>query len=86
MGWARIGHQAGLAHLLRDVQYAIDAGDLSLAPGINNLLKQAVAFGHRRNRLAASTLAVYAAKLEAKLAGMTTVFNAGSSRRRRPRC
>jgi transposase len=34
MGWARTGHQACLAHLLRDVQYAIDAGDVSFAPGI----------------------------------------------------
>jgi transposase len=67
MGWARTGHQACLAHLLRDVQYAIDAGDVGFAPGIKNLLKQAVAIGHRRDRLAASTLAVYAAKLEAKL-------------------
>ncbi|HEV2040936.1 MAG TPA: IS66 family transposase [Casimicrobiaceae bacterium] len=67
MGWARTGHQACLAHLLRDVQYAIDAGDVSFAPGIKNLLKQAVAIGHRRASLAASTLAVYAAKLEAKL-------------------
>ena len=40
---------------------------MSFAPGIKNLLKQAVAIGHRRARLAASTLAVYAAKLEAKL-------------------
>jgi transposase len=67
MGWAQTAHQACLAHLLRDVQYAIDAGDFSFAPGIKNLLKQAVAIGHRRDRLAASTLAVYAAKLEAKL-------------------
>jgi transposase len=67
MGWARTGHQACLAHLLRDVQYAIDAGDISFAPGIKNLLKQAVAIGHRRDRLADATLAVYVAKLEAKL-------------------
>jgi transposase len=67
MGWARTGHQACLAHLLRDVQYAIDAGDVSFAPDIKNLLKQAVAIGHRRDCLADSTLAVYAAKLEAKL-------------------
>jgi transposase len=75
MGWARTGHQACLAHLLRDVQYAIDAGDSSFAPGIKNLLKQAVAIGHRRDRgrrllrpgLADSTLTVYAARLEAKL-------------------
>ena len=67
MGWARTAHQACLAHLLRDIQYAIDAGDVSFAPGIKNLLKQAIAVGHRRDRLADSTLAVYAAKLEAKL-------------------
>jgi transposase len=67
MGWARIDHQACLAHLLRDIQYAIDAGDVSFAPGIKNLLKQAIAIGHRRDRLADSTLAAYAAKLEAKL-------------------
>jgi transposase len=67
MGWARTGHQACLAHLLRDVQYAIDAGDVSFAPGIKKLLKQAIAIGHRRDRLADSTLAVYAEKLEAKL-------------------
>src|SRR6202158_5357984 len=67
MGWARPGPQACLAHLLRDVQYAIEAGDISFAPGVKLLLKQAVAIGRRRDRLAASTLAVYAAKLEAKL-------------------
>src|SRR5450759_1338852 len=67
MGWARTGHQACLAYLLREVQYAIDAGDVSFAPGIKNLLKQAVAIGHRRDRLKDSTLVTYAAKLEAKL-------------------
>jgi transposase len=66
-GWAQTAHQACLAHLLRDVQYAIDAGDISFAPGIKNLLKQAIAIGHRRDRLADATLAVYAARLEAKL-------------------
>jgi transposase len=67
MGWARTAHQACLAHLLRDVQYAIDAGDISFAAGIKNLLKHAIAIGHRRDRLADATLAVYVAKLEAKL-------------------
>jgi transposase len=67
MGWARTGHQACLAHLLRDVQYAVDAGDVAFAPGIKKLLKQAVAIGRRRDRLKDSTLALYAAKLEAKL-------------------
>jgi len=67
MGWARIAHQACLAHLLRDIQYAIDAGDVSFAPGIKNLLRHAIAIGHRRDRLADTTLTVYAARLEAKL-------------------
>jgi len=67
MGWARTAHQACLAHLLRDVQYAIDAGDISFAPGIKNLLKQAIAISHRRDGLADTTLTVYAARLEAKL-------------------
>jgi len=67
MGWARTAHQACLAHLFRDVQYAIDAGDISFAPSIKNLLKQAIAIGHRRDLLADTTLTVYAARLEAKL-------------------
>jgi transposase len=67
MGWATSGHQACLAHLLRDVQYAIEAGDLVFAPGFKRLLKQAVAISHRRERLADSTLALYAARLEARL-------------------
>src|ERR1019366_6714012 len=67
MGWATTGHQACLAHLLRDVQYAIDSGDDAFAPTIKSLLKQAVAIGRRRDRLADSTLRAYLAKLEAKL-------------------
>jgi transposase len=67
MGWARTGHQACLAHLLRDVQYAIEAGDGAFAPVIKKLLKQAVAIGRRRDRLKDSTLVAYAAKLEATL-------------------
>jgi transposase len=67
MGWAKTGHQACLAHLLRDVQYAIDAGDMGFAPGVKKLLKQAVAIGRRRDRLADSTLVLYLGKLEAKL-------------------
>jgi transposase len=67
MGWATTGHQACLAHLLRDVQYAIDAGDDLFAPGIKRLLKDAVAISHRRDHLKDSTLVVYAAKLESRL-------------------
>ena len=67
MGWATKDHQVCLAHLLRDIQYAIDAGDECFAPGIKKLLKQAVAIGHRRARLKDSTLALYQAKLETRL-------------------
>ena len=67
MGWARTGHQACLAHLLRDVQYAIEAGDIRFAPGIKNLLRHAIAIGHRRARLGDTTLTIYAARLEARL-------------------
>jgi transposase len=73
MGWATTGHQACLAHLLRDVQYAIEAGDAVLAPAIKKLLKQAVAISHRRDRLADSTLALYAARLETKLDGLLAI-------------
>ena len=38
MGWATKGHQVCLAHLLRDVQYAIDAGDDVFAPPLARLL------------------------------------------------
>src|SRR3954464_14084906 len=61
MGWARLGHQVCLAHLIRDVQYAIDAGDTVLAPGLKGLLKRACAIGRRREALADTTLKIYQA-------------------------
>ena len=50
-GWAKRGHQVCLAHLIRDVQYAKDAGDEIFAPGMKGLLKRACALGRRRDRL-----------------------------------
>lgn len=67
MGWATRGHQACLAHLLRDIEYAIDAGDDALAPGLKKLLKRAVRIGRRRPELADATLAAYHSRLQAKL-------------------
>jgi transposase len=67
MGWATAAHQVCLAHLLRDVQYAIDAGDVVFAPGMKKLLKQAVAIGHRRDHLTDATLVTYASRLETTL-------------------
>ena len=67
MGWATKEHQVCLAHLLRDVQYAIDAGDNVFAPVLAKLLRQACAIGRRRERLADATLRSYAAKLDNRL-------------------
>jgi transposase len=67
MGWAKREHQICLAHLIRDVQYAIDAGDTVLAPALKGLLKRACAIGRRRPDLAGTTLKQYAADLERRL-------------------
>ena len=67
MGWATTDHQVCLAHLLRDIQYAIDAGDAAFAPGLKTLIKRAVRIGHRRPSLADTTLAAYHSRLQAKL-------------------
>src|SRR5215217_7865022 len=66
-GWATRDHQVCLAHLLRDVQYAIDAGDAAFAPGMKHLLQRAVRIGHRRPTLADTTLAAYHARLQRAL-------------------
>ena len=57
-------HQVCLAHVLRDVQYAIDCGDTVLAPKIRDHLRWAIRVGKRRSTLKDSTLATYAAKAE----------------------
>ena len=67
MGWAVKDHQVCLAHLLRDVQYAIDHGDTVFAPGLRHLPQRAVGIGRRRPKLADATLKAYAGKLERKL-------------------
>jgi transposase len=67
MGWATKDHQACLAHLLRDIQYAIDSGDDALAPGLKALLKRAARIGRRRTDLVDSTLAVYHSRLQTRL-------------------
>jgi transposase len=67
MGWARTDHQVCLAHLIRDAQYAVDAGDTVFAPGLRKLLQRACAIGARREALADATLRTYASKLNRKL-------------------
>src|SRR5208283_98282 len=67
MGWAEKDRQVCLAHLIRDAQYAIDAGDKVFAPGLKRLLACACAIGRRRDRLKDSTLRAYTFKLEVRL-------------------
>jgi transposase len=78
MGWATKEHQVCLAHLLRDVQYAIDAGDNCFAPSMARLLRNACAIGRRREKLADSTLRSYAAKLEDKLNALLRIAPHGN--------
>ena len=67
MNWARTDHQVCLAHLIRDAQYAIDAGDSVFAPGLRKLFQRACAIAGRRPHLADATLRSYAYKLDARL-------------------
>jgi transposase len=60
-------HQFCLAHLTRDAQYAIDAGDSVFAPAFKAFLQRACAIGRRRPNLADSTLKAYARILEREL-------------------
>jgi transposase len=56
-------HQFCLAHLIRDAQYAIDAGDTVFAPGFKEFLKRACEIGRRRPDLADSTIKAHARTL-----------------------
>jgi transposase len=67
MGWAEKDHQICLAHLIRDVQDAIDCGDDVLGPDLRHLLGRACRIGARRAALADATLKNYLWRLEARL-------------------
>ena len=60
-------HQFCLAHLIRDAQYAIDAGDSVFAPGFKAFLQRACAIGRRRPDLADATIAKHARDLRRDL-------------------
>ena len=60
-------HQFCLAHLIRDAQYAIDAGDSVFAPGFKAFLKKACAIGRKRPQLADTTIAKHARELKREL-------------------
>ena len=75
-GWAAKEHQVCLAHLLRDIRYALDAGDDTLAPRIMALLRQAIRIGQRRPDLADATLVAYHARLPTRLDALLTIVPA----------
>ena len=60
-------HQVCLAHVLRDVQYAIDCGDAVFAPRLRDLLRWAIRIGRRRPALRPTTLRQYHARAERRL-------------------
>jgi len=68
-GQGRLGvaHQLCLAHLIRDAQYAIDAGDSVFAPAFKAFLQDACAVGRRRPGLADATIKGHARRLGAEL-------------------
>jgi len=60
-------HQYCLAHLIRDAQYAIDAGDTVFAPGFKAFLKRACAIGRKRPQITDATIAKHARDLGREL-------------------
>jgi transposase len=66
-GFAKRGHQFCLAHLIRDAQYAVDAGDTGFAPGFLALLRRACRLGAIRDRLSDDQLAACHRKFVKKL-------------------
>lgn len=82
LGWAVKDQQYCLAHLIRDVQYAIDKGDAILAPKLRRLLADACAIGRRREKLSDATLCAYERKLDNRLdaiMALTPTTDAGAA-------
>lgn len=74
--------QVCLAHLLRDAQYAIDAGDTGFAPGFHKLLQQACRIAARREQLKDATLASYRSAIERRLDRLLAVTPASAAGRK----
>lgn len=69
-GFAAKEHQFCLAHLIRDAQYAVDAGDDCFAPGLIALFKRACRIGRQRDRFTDRQLAAYNKKFVKKLSAL----------------
>ncbi len=66
-------HQVCLAHVLRDVQYAIDCGDTVFAPRLREVLRWAIGIGRRQETLKDSTLQHYHACAERRMDALVTL-------------
>jgi transposase len=69
-GFAARQHQFCLAHLIREAQYAADAGDECFAPGLIALFKRACRVGRGRDRFSDSQLAACSRKFVKALSGL----------------
>jgi transposase len=69
-GFAAKEHQYCLAHLIRDAQYAVDAGDECFAPGLICLFKRACRLGRKRDQFTDRQLAAYYKKFVKKLSDL----------------
>ena len=69
-GFATRGHQFCLAHLIRDAQYAVDAGDTGFAPGFLALLRRACRLAPLRESLSEHQLAGRQRRLVGKLSAL----------------
>lgn len=82
IGWAKKGHQVCLAHLIRDAQYACDAGDGTFAPKLRKLLEHACGIGRRRSGLKDQTLRSHARRLDKRLGALLALApTAGEGRK-----
>ena len=66
-GLAAKGHQFCLAHLIRNAQFAIDAGDQCFAPKLIDLLRRACRVGRQRDRFSDGQLSACHRKFVGKL-------------------
>jgi transposase len=69
-------HQVCLAHVLRDVQYTIDCGDMTFAPKVRDHLRWPIQIGRRRSGLKETTLAAYR-NVQTRLMWMPIVHSTG---------
>lgn len=74
--------QVCLAHLLRDVRYAVECGDTAFSTLFGQLLLRAIAIGRRRNALKDTTLAQYRADLDRRLDRVLAAVPIGEPGRR----